>query len=150
MDISEIRQWDGGLFPDLQALMKELSERRTVTEGMLQAVVEDPGSHLYVLRAPDGRIAGCATLCIYQSPTGRKGSVEDVVVLSAFRGQGLGRRLMEHVLSEARKYSPIELHLTSRPSRVAANALYQALGFTRRETNAYGLTLRARDGQNWK
>ena len=90
-----------------------------------------------------GRIIGTASLCVYDSPTGRKASIEDVVVSSQFRGQGLGRQLMEHVIDYARKeLGEVDLHLTSRPSRVAANELYQKLGFQKRETNAYVLKLR--------
>ena len=39
------------------------------------------------------------------------------------------------------KLSPIDLRLTSKPSRVEANALYQALGFKQRETNVYQMSL---------
>ena len=31
----------------------------------------------------------------------------------------------------------VDIHLTSSPHRVAANKLYQKLGFEKRETNAY-------------
>ena len=102
--------------------------------------MNSPDCHLYLLR-DGGKIAGCATLCVFTSPTGRKASIEDVVVHSSFRGRGFGRLLMEHVLQEARREAPLEVHLTSRPSRVAANALYRSLGFTRRDTNAYVMVL---------
>ena len=84
---------------------------------------------------------GCATLCVFHSPTGTKASVEDVVVDEEYRGRGLGRELMLGILERARRLAPIELHLTSKPARVAANALYQSLGFVRKETNAYTLCL---------
>ena len=126
---------------ELGALMKQLSERVTLTEENLKAVVDDPNCRLFVLCDGEERIVGCATLCVFHSPTGRKVSVEDVVVSEELRGCHLGRRLMEHLLAEARKLAPIELHLTSKPKRVAANALYQSLGFVRKETNAYTLQL---------
>ena len=120
--------------------MKELSERLDLTENALTQVLEDENSHLYVLLDKE-QIIGCASLCLFHSPTGRKASIEDVVVLSAYRGRQLGRQLVEHLLEEARKLSPIELHLTSKPKRIAANALYQSLGFIRKETNFYYLNL---------
>jgi len=90
----------------------------------------------------DGRVIGCASLCLFDSPTGRKASIEDVVVLSSCRGQGIGRALMERLIAFAgRELAPIDLQLTSRPARVAANELYRSLGFERRETNAYRLSL---------
>ena len=138
--IREMKTWDSSCLEDLLSLMRELSEEHTVTEEMLRTVVNSPDCHLYLLR-DGGKIAGCATLCVFTSPTGRKASIEDVVVHSSFRGRGFGRRLMEHVLQEARREAPLEVHLTSRPSRVAANALYRSLGFTRRDTNAYVMVL---------
>ena len=90
-----------------------------------------------------GRIVGCASLCVFDSPTGRKGHIEDVVVSSACRGQHLGRKLLEHMLDYARtNLAPIDIHLTSRPSRVAANTLYRSLGFEPRDTNVYRLIIK--------
>lgn len=37
--------------------------------------------------------------------------------------------------------TPVDLHLTSMPSRVEANELYQSLGFEQRETNVYKMSL---------
>lgn len=88
-------------------------------------------------------IIGCATLCVFHSPTGTKASVEDVIISSDFSGQHLGKQLMERVLEEAKKFAPIELHLTSNPMRVAANALYQSIGFQKKETNCYRMSILA-------
>lgn len=127
---------------DLLGLMKELNPEIKVTAEMLEAVVADPGARFFAAIGPDGHIVGTATLCISHSPTGRKGGIEDVVVSSACRGQGLGRQLMEHIIGYARKeLSPIVLHLTSRPQRVAANRLYRSLGFQPYDTNVYKLPL---------
>ena len=93
--------------------------------------------------AGGGRIVGCASLCVFDSPTGRKGHIEDVVVSSACRGQHLGRKLLEYILDYARTdLAPIDIHLTSRPARVAANTLYRSLGFEQRDTNVYRLIIK--------
>ena len=63
------------------------------------------------------------------------------MVHADYRGQGLGRMLLDRLLSEARALSPIEVQLTSKPARVAANRLYQSMGFQRKETNVYRLSL---------
>ena len=44
---------------------------------------------------------------------------------------------MEHLLAEAVRLGVDCVHLTSNPSRIAANALYQKLGFEKKETNCY-------------
>ena len=128
---------------DVLSIMKELTTEQVVTPEMLIRTVSAESSHFFAAIDEDGSIVGCATLCVYDSPTGRKGSVEDVVVSSECRGQGLGRKLMEHVIAYAHKeLGNVDLHLTSRPHRVAANELYQKLGFTKKETNVYVMKLR--------
>ncbi len=139
--IEELKKLNAAQASDLFALMKELNPEIPVTRAMLNNAVKASKTHLFV--ALDGkRIVGCASLCVFDSPTGRKASVEDVVVSSAFRGQGIGRALMEHLIGYAREtLAPVDLHLTSMPSRVEANELYQSLGFEQRETNVYKMSL---------
>lgn len=136
MKIQELETYTQSQFEDLKRLMTELSDRVIFSEQKLADVLSDRNCHLYVVQEND-RILGCATLCVFHSPTGAKASIEDVVVLSDYRGQHLGKQLMEHVLAEAQKLAPIELHLTSNPKRIVANILYQSLGFERKETNCY-------------
>ena len=140
MDIKEINICTELGLDELKRLMEVLSPGKNIPVSNIREAIESPSDHVYAVF--DGAvIAGCATLGVYHSPQGKKGAIEDVVVLPEYRGQGLGRLLLEHILEEARNMAPIELHLTSRPSRVAANALYQSLGFARKETNAYILHL---------
>ena len=142
MNIIQLHSLTTEQIRDLLGLMKELNPEIMVTAEMLEAVVADPGVRFFAAIGPDGHIVGTATLCVSYSPTGRKGGIEDVVVSSACRGQGLGRRLMEHIIGYARtELSPIVLHLTSRPQRVAANRLYRSLGFQPYDTNVYKLPL---------
>ena len=127
---------------DLLGLMKELNPKIPVTALQQQRSVASPGTRIFIAENDEKHIVGCATLCVYESPTGRKASVEDVVVLQAYRGQGIGRTLLQRIIGFAgSKLSPIDLHLTSNPSRTEANALYQALGFEQRDTNVYKMTL---------
>ena len=142
MEIVELKSLTAGRTADLLALMSELDSELTVTADMLRAAVESPATHLFAAVDEAGHIVGSASLCVFASPMGLKATVEDVVVSTAFRGRHLGRALMEHILSFARtELSPVEVHLTSRPHRVAANALYLSLGFSRKETNVYILKI---------
>lgn len=140
MEIQELQDYSQAQFEDLRHLMSELSDRVYFTQMGLLSVLKDSNCHLYVIL--DGEhIIGCATLCVFHSPTGAKASIEDVVVSSAYRGQHLGRQIMERLIADARSFGVQEVHLTSRPQRVAANGLYQALGFVRKETNVYQLKI---------
>ena len=127
---------------DLLGLMKELTAELTVTRQQQQRSVASPGTRIFIAENDEKHIVGCATLCVFESPTGRKASVEDVVVLPAYRGQGIGRTLLQRIIDFAgSKLSPIDLRLTSKPSRTEANALYLALGFEKRDTNVYMMKL---------
>lgn len=140
MEILELKSYTQAQFEDLKQLMTELSDKVNFTQTDLILVLKDSNCHLYIVL--DGeRVIGCATLCVFHSPTGTKASIEDVVVSSAYRGQHLGKRLMEYVLEQAKAYAPNELHLTSNPMRVAANKLYQSLGFQKKKTNCYQMSI---------
>ena len=77
------------------------------------------------------------TVGIYYSPTGGKAWIEDVVVDESFRGQGLSKLLVAHAVEFVKAKQVPSLMLTSNPKRIAANKLYQAMGFERKETNVY-------------
>jgi ribosomal protein S18 acetylase RimI-like enzyme len=89
----------------------------------------------------DGRIAGALTLATFPIPTGVRAWIEDVVVDSAARGHGVGEALNQAAIAEARARGAVTVDLTSRPSREAANRLYQRIGFVRRDTNVYRFDL---------
>jgi ribosomal protein S18 acetylase RimI-like enzyme len=93
---------------------------------------------LYIARH-EGRVVGTLTLAIFPIPTGLRAWIEDVVVDEAARGLGVGEQLTMAAVDEARRRGVRSVDLTSRPTRKAANALYQKLGFELRETNVYRL-----------
>jgi len=105
----------------------------------LRVLVEGPDTVVFLARI-DGAIIGSLTLAFYRIPTGLKSWIEDVVVDDAARGHGVGRLLNEAALDEAKQRGAKDVSLTSRPSREAANRLYQRIGFEARETNVYRYT----------
>ena len=139
--IYEATAYTPELLDRLQALLDQLTPAPIpFTEEMLRAVIDDPSSHLY-LYLHEEQVVGMTTLGIYYSPTGSKGWIEDVVVDSEARGRGYGKLLVEHAITEARRAGVEQLMLTSNPLRVAANHLYQQMGFQRKETNCYRMEL---------
>jgi ribosomal protein S18 acetylase RimI-like enzyme len=98
----------------------------------------------YVLMARDGdRVVGMLTLVTFPIPTGLRAWIEDVVVDEAARGQGVGAALTQEAVRRARAAGARTVDLTSRPTRQAANRLYERLGFELRETNAYRFATQA-------
>lgn len=141
MEIKLLTSYTPQELEDLKVLLSLLSDKLELTEEHLKTLVNDSHSRLYVIYSDEKRIIGCATLCILHTLEGNMGNIEDVVISSNYRGQHLGRKLMEHVLREAKQYAPIQLHLTSNPRRIAANNLYPSLHFEKKETNVYQLLI---------
>jgi ribosomal protein S18 acetylase RimI-like enzyme len=101
------------------------------TAEQLEDIATSPASHLLLARVDD-EIVGALTLVVFCIPTGMRAWIEDVVVDEAARGQGVGEALNREALRLAKERGAITVDLTSRPSREAANRLYQRLGFTQR------------------
>ena len=122
-------------------LLGQLTTRDiTFTEGDYRRLIESSNSSLFLLLDGD-TVTGMLTVGTYLSPTGSKAWIEDVVVDTACRGRGLGRQLVAYAIDYCRLQGIETLYLTSNPKRIAANALYQSLGFERKETNLYRMKL---------
>ncbi|GAB3495593.1 GNAT family N-acetyltransferase [Flexivirga lutea] len=106
----------------------------------LEALVAHDAIDLFVATRDDDAI-GMLTLATFPIPTGVRSWVEDVVVASAARGSGAGKALLDAAVNRARELGARTVDLTSRPSREAANRLYQRAGFELRDTNVYRLQL---------
>lgn len=103
----------------------------------LAEIIASPASQLLLARDDDGTILGSLTLALFRIPTGLRAWIEDVVVDDAARGRGVGDQLNREALARAADAGASTVDLTSRPSREAANRLYQRLGFKARATNIY-------------
>jgi ribosomal protein S18 acetylase RimI-like enzyme len=61
---------------------------------------------------------------------GRDGFIDDLYLVPAARGRGLGRRLIEFALAQARDLGIGTLHLEVEAGNEAATQLYRAVGFS--------------------
>ncbi len=102
-------------------------------------MVAHDATELLVTRL-NGQIVAMATLVSFPLPTGIRGFVEDVVTDASARGQGFARLLLTAMIDIAVARGFRSLELTSRPSRQAAQRLYESVGFVRRETNVLRFT----------
>ena len=139
--IIEINTYSPAYQETIQRFLNQLTpEPMTFTESMFHELLASSHSHLFFLQQ-DEQIAGMLTVGIYYSPTGGKAWIEDVVVDENFRGQGLSKLLVSHAIEFVKSQHIPLLMLTSNPSRIAANKLYQSMGFERKETNVYRMIL---------
>lgn len=79
----------------------------------------------YVVIERDGIVVGAAGY----SFNGFEGYINNVVIDSKYRGQGLGKALMEGLLSLGREKGVNEFTLEVRVGNIPANRLYESLGF---------------------
>jgi ribosomal protein S18 acetylase RimI-like enzyme len=118
------------LIPQLSASSTPISAQE------LEEIIESDTTVLFAARSGQ-EIVGLLTLAIFRIPTGVRAWIEDVVVDNQARGKGVGDALNRAALAEAERRGAKTVDLTSRPSREAANRLYQRLGFKQRDTNVY-------------
>jgi ribosomal protein S18 acetylase RimI-like enzyme len=136
--VTEITSVTPEIVEALAALIPQLSSSApppTVAE--IAFIADSPATILLVARDEDEAIVGSLTLVIFRAPTGPRAWIEDVVVDTSTRGQGIGAALVNDALDRAASAGALTVDLTSRPSREAANRLYLRLGFEQRQTNVY-------------
>ncbi|HWG15265.1 MAG TPA: GNAT family N-acetyltransferase [Streptosporangiaceae bacterium] len=107
-----------------------------LTADALGQIVSWDGNRLIIARDGD-QVVGMLTLVMFPIPTGLRAWIEDVVVDAAARGKGAGAALTQEAVRLAEAAGARTVDLTSRPSRQAANRLYERLGFELRDTKAY-------------
>jgi len=82
-------------------------------------------------------LMGMGWLFVRQTMLRKQAVVEDLIVDEVCRGKGYGTKIML-ALHEWAKDRGIEvIELTTNPKRVAANELYQKLGYNLHPTNHY-------------
>lgn len=141
IEIKELQNINEQDVIDINNLLEQLTGTvANATPNLLEAIISNPFSHLFVATI-DGKTIGMCTICCYVSPTGGKAWIEDVTVDSCARGKGIGRMLVANAIDFVKALGGYTLYLTSRPMRVAANKLYCSMGFERKETNVYKMEL---------
>lgn len=97
----------------------------------LRLILDNPVlGRLFVLR-DQGRVAGMANVLVTISTAEgcRVAMLEDVIIHNEYRGKGLGRRLVEHVLAWAKMEGMTRVTLLADRDNEAALDFYRKLGF---------------------
>ena len=136
--IVEVDAVDDALVAAFERLTPQLSKSNPApSRDELEEIASSPATVLFMALDDDDRYVGTLTLALFRIPTALRAWIEDVIVDDAARGQGVGEALNRAALEKAKAVGAKTVDLTSRPSREAANRLYQRIGFTQRETNVY-------------
>lgn len=138
MEISLLTEVTDEIVESFAQLLPQLSSSAVIpTRAELQEIADNDS--FFIARDPEhgGQIVGSLTLVTFRIPTGVRSWIEDVVVDTTMRGKGIGEALTRAALQRAAELGAKTVDLTSRPSREAANRLYQRVGFELRQTNLY-------------
>lgn len=95
---------------------------------------ESPLGRIWLVRV-EGEIAGYIALCFSYSIefAGKDAFVDEFFIEERHRGRGLGRRVLERIVEEARALGVQALHLEVARTNQRARALYESLGFALRD-----------------
>ncbi len=139
MTIFQVTEVTPTLIKAFQRLIPQLNPAsRVPNQAELQEVIDSKNTFLFAGTEND-EIVGTISLVVYKIPTGNKAWIEDVIVDETMRGKGYGRKLMLHAIEFAKSRGISKINLTSNPTRIAANKMYQQLGFEQYITNMYRL-----------
>ena len=134
VEVQAVHQVTGELVDAAGRLLPQLSRSaaKLDAEGLAR-IAKHQATTLFVARSQDV-IVGMLTLVTFPLPSGLRARIEDVVVDQDARGQGVGTALTMAAIAQAQAQGARSIDLTS---RVAANRLYQQLGFQLRASNVY-------------
>lgn len=141
INVTEILEADEAILSSINRLLPQLSKSsKPINLNQLKQLTGSDCTRLFVAMDEEA-ILGMLSLVVFSIPTGIKAWVEDVVVDEDARGKGVGKLLMSNAMEAAESLGAKSVDLTSRPSREAANKLYQVIGFQERETNVYRFSI---------
>lgn len=138
MDIKKIKRFSERAYKAVSLLLPQLTSGESLlTREYFKSILTSEGAHLFLAELDNKQIAGMLSIGTYNTPTGVKVWIEDVVVDESLRGKGIGKDLVLFAIEYSKSLGTKDVRLTSRPSRIAANELYVKLGFEKYETNFY-------------
>ncbi len=127
-----IRDAGAGDAEQIAALLTQLGYPSTSDQvsQRLSYWLPDPMS-LILVAEDSGHVVGCLSLHAipYLERTGRWARIESLVVDQSARGSGIGRSLMDAAEEAARRWQCLTAEVTSRRTRVGANAFYRRMGY---------------------
>jgi N-acetylglutamate synthase-like GNAT family acetyltransferase len=91
---------------------------------------------IYLLET-DGKIVGMGSLHYFDTLVKKSVWIEDVVVHPDHRRNGYGKKIIKHIINQAKKKGAKHVDLSSRNDRAESHKFYQKLKFEKRDTSVY-------------
>jgi ribosomal protein S18 acetylase RimI-like enzyme len=137
IEVEAVRQVTDELVDACRRLLPQLSSSAAALDADDLARIANYQANTLLVARDRGAIVGMLTLVTFPLSSGLRARIEDVVVDQEARGHGVGTALTMAAIDLAHQQGARSVDLTSRASRVAANRLYQRLGFQLRDSNVY-------------
>lgn len=139
MEITQIKEEE---LADLAQLYQQLIPNDISIESMQEVIRNnrDNAKHVVLAAKIDGQLVGTLLAGICEMLFGQCKSfmvVEDVVVDSEYRQQGVGRALMQYVEEYARNHNCSYIMLITDTDRVGPQNFYKSLGYKTDEYKAF-------------
>ncbi|KAI8140682.1 acyl-CoA N-acyltransferase [Fennellomyces sp. T-0311] len=126
-------------FQQLVLLFQQLSQ--SANENLVRDAIQSEQNRVLVALNGQQVVVGALIVAMTPCASGSRVHIEDVVVDTNCRRQGIATHLFNEAFKRATAdFKPKSIDLTSRPDRAEANRLYQKLGFIQRDTNVYRYT----------
>lgn len=104
---------------------RDLFAEEEWSAGMFWSELAETDTRYYVVALDGDDVLGYAGLCVY----GEESWVQNIAVRRDMQGRGLGARLLDDLLVEARKRGSLRIALEVRADNVTAQRLYARRGF---------------------
>ncbi|HWY79498.1 MAG TPA: GNAT family N-acetyltransferase [Candidatus Sulfotelmatobacter sp.] len=141
--IERVTTFSPEILEAIRNLVKQIGNNyQPLTDEELRELLDSSQSFLFIARHNSTQtIAGMIMAMIYRIPYTKKAYIDDLIVDENFRKMGIATMLMHQAIETAKKHQAAYIDFTSRPQRAAGNNLYEKLGFQKRDTNVYRLSL---------
>lgn len=145
VEVEVVREATDEVVAAFAALLPQLSSTAGALDAAAVARVVGAEANTVLAARLEGAIVGVLTLVVFPLPSGVRARIEDVVVDGSARGHGVGAALTAEAVRVAEAAGARTVDLTSRPSREAANRLYERVGFRVRGSTVYRFTTGGED-----
>jgi GNAT superfamily N-acetyltransferase len=124
--VTELRGWYSEKLWEVGLDINDLFSQPRRPQGTEIPAEYTPPSGRLLMARYEGRVAGCGALRML-TPT--MGEINRIYVRPAFRGKGIGRTVVDRLISNARQIGYSALRLNTASFMKEAHALYYSVGF---------------------
>ena len=142
VSILKVGDMSSRIADDLTRLLRQVRRDTNilVSAAEWRGIIRQANIRIFIIRLA-GRVVAMAILRWHQLPGRKVAFVDDVVVDVAYRRKGLGTKLLKTIKNWGGSHHLRHVDFTSGRDRKAGLAFYLALGWRRRDTTVYRLSL---------